>query len=80
LRREDVHPDHNYYYSPVVLRKLITRCGLEVIDFKHYPIGREIRRLCLRKMVFLDDISRLLCPHASDGLIFKARLPGPPAK
>jgi len=79
LRREDVHPDHNYYFSPVVLRKLITRCGLEVTDFKHYPIGREIRPVCLRKMVFLDDISRLMFPHASDGVIFKARLRQPPA-
>ena len=40
---EMVHPDHNYYFSPVVLRKLITRCGLEVTDFRHYAIGREIR-------------------------------------
>jgi predicted TPR repeat methyltransferase len=75
VRREDVHPDHNYYFSPVVLRKLITRCGLEVVDFKQYPIGLEIRPICRRSFVLLDDISRLFFPRASDGVIFKARLP-----
>ncbi|MFN7138420.1 MAG: methyltransferase domain-containing protein [Limisphaerales bacterium] len=75
LRNEHVHPDHNYYFSPIVLKKLITRCGLEVTDFSHYPVGKEIRKLNARKLIFLDDISRLLFPRASDGLIFKARLP-----
>jgi 2-polyprenyl-3-methyl-5-hydroxy-6-metoxy-1,4-benzoquinol methylase len=79
LRREDVHPDHNYYFSPVVLRKLITRCGLEVTDFKHYAVGRELRPVVLRKILIADDISRIFFPHASDGVIFKARLPRPQA-
>jgi len=77
LRDETVHPDHNYYFSPVVLRKLITRCGLEVTDFNYYPVGREIRALNPRKLIFLDDLSRWFFPRASDGVIFKARLPGP---
>jgi 2-polyprenyl-3-methyl-5-hydroxy-6-metoxy-1,4-benzoquinol methylase len=77
LQREMVHPDHNYYFSPVVLRKLITRCGLEVTDFKYYAVGREIRALNPRKLVFMDDVSRLFFPRAADGVIFKARLPGP---
>ncbi|MDB6026134.1 MAG: hypothetical protein JWM68_2357 [Verrucomicrobiales bacterium] len=75
FKREMVHPDHNFYFSPIVLRKLITRCGLEVVDFRYYPIGKEIRALNPRKMVLLNDIGRLFFPKASDGLIFKARLP-----
>lgn len=70
---EMVHPDHNYYFSPVVLRKLITRCGLEVTEFHHYAIGREIRALNPRRIVWLDDLGRWLFPRASDGVIFKAR-------
>ena len=75
FKEERVHPDHNYYFSPLVLRKLITRCGLEVVDFHHYPVGKEIRLLNPRKLVFLDDLSRVLFPRASDGVIFKVRLP-----
>lgn len=70
---EMVHPDHNYYFSPAVLRKLITRCGLEVTDFRHCAIGREIRTLNPRRIVWLDDVGRWLFPRASDGVIFKAR-------
>ena len=70
---EMVHEDHNYYFSPIVLRKLITRCGLEVQDFKYYAIGREIRALNPRRIVWLDDLGRFLFPRASDGIIFKAR-------
>jgi 2-polyprenyl-3-methyl-5-hydroxy-6-metoxy-1,4-benzoquinol methylase len=74
--KEMVHEDHNYYFSPVVLRKLITRCGLKVVDFHYYAIGREIRALNLKRIVWLDDIGRWLFPAASDGVIFKATLPG----
>jgi 2-polyprenyl-3-methyl-5-hydroxy-6-metoxy-1,4-benzoquinol methylase len=75
FRRENVHPDHNYYFSPVVLRKLITRCGLEVTDFKHYPVGLELRPICLKKILLMDDFSRFFFPHASDGVIFKTQIP-----
>jgi len=74
LGKELVHEDHNYYFSPTVLKKLITRCGLDIVDFKHYPIGKEIRALNPRRIVWLDDFGRLLLPRASDGLIYKARL------
>jgi predicted TPR repeat methyltransferase len=75
--RENVHPDHNYYFSPVVLRKLLNRCGLEVVEFCHYPIGKEHRLLNPRRVIWLDDLGRTLFPRASDGVIFKARLPQP---
>jgi 2-polyprenyl-3-methyl-5-hydroxy-6-metoxy-1,4-benzoquinol methylase len=75
LGRELVHPDHNYYFSPIVLRKLITRCGLEVTEFRYYRIGTELRDFNPRKLIFLDDLSRNFFPHASDGVIFKARIP-----
>jgi len=74
LGNEMVHEDHNYYFSPKVLRKLIIRCGLHIIDFKHYCVGKEIRKLNPRRIVWLDDIGKTLFPRASDGLIFKARL------
>ena len=74
LGDEMVHEDHNYYFSPKVLRKLITRCGLDVVDFKHYCIGKEIRALNRRRVVWLDDFGKALFPRASDGIIFKARL------
>lgn len=76
LRREIVHPDHNYYFSPRVLERLIKRCGLEITDFSHYPVGREIRKLNPRKLILMDDFSRWFFPSASDGVIFRARLPG----
>lgn len=71
---EMVHPDHKFYFSPVVLKKLLTQCGFEISDFRHYAIGREIRALNPRRIVWMDDIGRFLFPRASDGLIFKARL------
>lgn len=73
LGKEMVHEDHNYYFSPAVLRRLLTRCGLEVTDFKHYAIGREVRALNPRRIVWLDDLGRIFFPRASDGLICKAR-------
>ncbi len=75
FKQELVHSDHNYYFSPIVLNKLITRCGLEVTDFKYYPVGKEIRSLNPRKLIFLNDVGHWLFPKASDGVIFKARLP-----
>ena len=71
--KELVHEDHNYYFSPTVLRRLLTRCGLEVTECLHYAIGREIRALNPRRIVWLDDVGRTLFPRASDGLIMKAR-------
>jgi 2-polyprenyl-3-methyl-5-hydroxy-6-metoxy-1,4-benzoquinol methylase len=76
LGRELVHPDHNYYFSPIVLRKLITRCGLDVKDLRYYPVGKEIRSLNPKRIVWLDDIGRWFFPKASDGVIFRVRLPG----
>jgi hypothetical protein len=52
----------------------MTRCGLEVIGFEHYPIGKEIRALNPRRIVWLDDVGRFFFPRASDGVICKARL------
>jgi 2-polyprenyl-3-methyl-5-hydroxy-6-metoxy-1,4-benzoquinol methylase len=73
---EAVHADHNYYFSPIVLRKLITRCGLEVKEYFHYPVGKEIRSVTSKKILFLDDISRWFFPKASDGVIFRVGIPG----
>lgn len=72
--REMVHPDHNYYFSPAVLRRLLTRCGLDVTDSRHYPIGLEHRSLNPRRIIWLDDLGRRLFPRASDGIIFKAQV------
>ena len=72
--KELIHEDHNYYFSPVVLRKLLTRCGLEISDFKYYAAGLEIRALNPRRYIWLDDLGRMLFPRASDGVIFKTRL------
>ena len=71
---EMVHEDHNYYFSPKVLRRLLLRCGLEILDQKYYPIGLEIRALNPRRIVLVDDVARMLFPRASDGLIFRVRL------
>src|SRR5207245_1099000 len=74
LGNEMVHEDHNYYFSPKVLRKLITRCGLDVVEFKHYCIGKEIRALNRRRVGWLDDFGKFFFPRATDGILLKARL------
>ena len=73
LGREEIHPDHNYYFSPRVLCRLVSRCGLDVTDFCFYRVGKEIRALTPKRIVWLDDVAMALFPQASDGVIVVAR-------
>jgi len=73
LGREEIHADHNYYFSPRVLCRLLERCGLEVTEFCFYRIGKEIRALNPKRIVWLDDVAMRLFPRASDGVICVAR-------
>ena len=74
LGREEIHADHNYYFSPRVLCRLAGRCGLEVTEFRFYRIGKEIRTLNPKRIVWLDDVAMRLFPRASDGVICVTRL------
>lgn len=73
--KEMVHEDHNFYFSPRVLQKLVTRCGLVVEAFRYYAIGRELRAHIPKHFLWIDDFSRMFFPAASDGVIVVARLP-----
>lgn len=75
LGREEIHPDHNYYFSPRVLCRLLERCGLEIAECHFYRVGREIRALNPKRIVWLDDLAMWMFPRASDGLIVASRLP-----
>jgi len=75
LGKEMVHEDHNYYYSPRVLERLITRCGLHVVDFRYYGIGHEIQHLIPKHFLLLDSFSKMFFPSASDGVIFSTKSP-----
>ena len=76
MGREEIHPDHNYYFSPRVLCRLVERCGFDVTDFCYYHIGKEIRALNPKRIVWLDDLAMLVVPRASDGVIVVARRSG----
>jgi len=70
LRREKVHPDHNYYFSYRTLQQLLAKFGLKCVDVYYYQAveGQGPARV-------LDHILKL-ATHISgawgDGLIVRA--------
>ena len=71
---EMVHEDHNFYFSPRVLERLITRCGFRIVEMKYYGIGNELRSFQPRRYLWADGLARKIAPAMSDGLIVKAAL------
>lgn len=69
---EMVHHDHNYYFSPRVLSKLVRRCGYSVTALYYYPIGREMRHQTAWYFRAIDTFTTRVLPAASDGLIIHA--------
>lgn len=70
---EEIHADHNYYFSPRVLCCLLERCGLDVVDFCYYRVGKEIRALNPKRIVWLDDLAMSIIPRVSDGVVAVVR-------
>ena len=72
--KELVHEDHNYYFSPRVLEKLITRNKLTISSFRYYGIGKELRKAVPTHFLIIDWFTSRIFPPCSDGVIFSARL------
>ncbi len=76
-RRENVEPDHVYYFSRSTLQTLLRRSRFAIEDFGYYPIGDEQRRHIhgTRWLLFaVDRLAAWLSPHFCDGLLLTARM------
>ncbi len=72
---EPVHPDHVAYYSHSTLRVLVERENLKVNNFLFYKLGEEHRKLSPWKQKIANDLSVLIAPQWSDGIIAECGLP-----
>jgi 2-polyprenyl-3-methyl-5-hydroxy-6-metoxy-1,4-benzoquinol methylase len=73
MRREKVHPDHNYYFSNRTLKQLFQKFDLECTEVYYY---QEIEGAGMSK--FLDkaiSLTTKFSPVWSDGVIVRAKLP-----
>ncbi len=78
LGRELVHEDHNYYYSPRVLEKLVSRCGYRVDEMLFHGTGREQHFVPWHYRLLMKLTSSTL-PRLSNGVIAVARSSKPEA-
>lgn len=48
-----VNPDHTAYFTPKVITKLVTKCGLKVnrIEYAHFPFSRPTPLIALNQIV-----------------------------
>jgi len=85
-RTEVVHPDHNFYYSPVTLTTLLRKYGFEVTEINFYSsiwVANHRNSTTLRQKVMkslftaTDAVLRYsvvpLCPYYSEGMLFQVR-------
>lgn len=71
LRRENVHPDHNFYFSPVTLRHLIESNAFSVIEM--FPYWSELRQGILGAMDKFVGLCKYLSAWLGDGLVVCAK-------
>ena len=71
LRREKVHPDHNFYFSPVTLRRLIESNGFSVLEM--FPYWSDPRRGVLGILDRVFGSFKHLSAWLGDGLVVCAR-------
>lgn len=67
LRREKVHPDHNYYFSYRTLKTLVEKQGLRVVEIYYYQV------LNTPTDRFMSPLKKIW-PNLADGLILRARV------
>ena len=67
LRREKVHPDHNFYFSPVTLRHLIEVNGFNVVEM--FPYWSEPRHGMLGVMDRIVGSFKYVSAWLGDGLV-----------
>jgi SAM-dependent methyltransferase len=71
---EPVHPDHVAYYSFSTLSLLLERHGFADPKILFYALGDEHRPHNRWIVNAVNDMSTMLFPHFSDGLIAECRL------
>jgi len=67
MRKEKVHPDHNYYFSYYTINHFMKKCGLIPSEIYYYKVNNTI----------IDKLLGFACyisPVFSDGIIVKAQL------
>jgi 2-polyprenyl-3-methyl-5-hydroxy-6-metoxy-1,4-benzoquinol methylase len=73
-RNEPVHKDHVAYYSYSTLQLIIERSRMRVTNFCFYDLGPEHRPHSRWYWNLANDISVLLGPQLSDGIIAECKL------
>lgn len=67
--RDNVHPDHNFWFSRQVLTTLLHKQGYRVREFAFYPIYREEVAGVSAPIALVDAFARRFLPHLNNGLI-----------
>lgn len=67
MRKEKVHPDHNYYFSYHTLKHFFEKCGLSPTEIYYYNVNINM----IDKIL---SIFKYISPVLSDGIIVRARL------
>lgn len=73
-RNEPVHPDHVSYYSYRTLSLLLERHKLRLDEFCFYDLGKEHRPFNRWFYNLVNDVSVMISPQLSDGIIAVAGL------
>ncbi len=86
FRKEIVHPDHNFYYSPATLKTLLGKYGFEVEQIGLYSdvwkpskaaLSNPVRFVAKSMFAAIDFIVRYsiipLFPYFSEGMLFQVR-------
>lgn len=71
---EPVHPDHVAYYSYRTLRLVLQRERFDIEGFHFYDLGPEHRRHNRWIVNLANDLSVMVSPQLSDGVIATCRL------
>ncbi len=73
-RTECVMPDHNFYFSYVTLRSLLSRNGLEAIDWYAYADVDRVRgRVKMLAKLLINRSVFKWCPFLAEGIVVIAR-------
>lgn len=67
FRRENVHPDHNFYFSPVTLKHLVESNGFSVLEI--FPYWSQPRRGVVGVLDRIISSVKYLSAWLGDGLV-----------